>query len=484
EEGIDTMTGLLKRKSLEIRLDCDLGNKEYLDSWVYHDAFDGHIMAQPLGIVAHISAGNVFVGAVDTLVQGIVTKNINIMKMSSVDPVFPILFARSIMEHDKEGILKGSIAMLHWKGGTPEIEDIIKKDCDALIVYGGAKTVESFREGLGLHTKIVEYGPKYSFILVDSSSLAKEHENVKKLARDIVMWEQSACSSPHVIYFEDNGFSIKEFSEELGKQLSHWHREIPQGKVYEDEAVEITRIREVARIEEAMGKGYLFTPDDGLEWTIVVQNDPEFTVSCHNRTIFIKPLEKLEMITEVVREEGKYIQTVSIVAEKKRSLELGKALIKLGADRIVGPGRMAVRKHGTPHDGTLGLAEFVRWASCSIMESEGLNEPDLVDGMWKQYNPESDCFDYLDDAVRKKYVLSKIKSIVKFASENAPLFKERFKDIKINCLDDIEKLPFLSGNDMKDFLPPGGNGILTDDIASGYVFSSGGTTGKPKVVYR
>ena len=118
------------------------------------------------------------------------------------------------------------------------------------------------------------------------------------------------------------------------------------------------------------------------------------------------------------------------------------------------------------------------------MESEDLNNTDLADCMWKQYNPDSDSFDYLDDIVRKKYVLSKVKSVVKFASENAPLFKERFHGIKINCLDDIEKLPFLSGNDMKDFLPPGGTGMLTSDIASGYVFSSGGTTGKPKVVYR
>ncbi len=484
EEGIKTMTGLLKRKSLEIRLDCDLGNKEYLDSWIYNDVFDGHIMAQPLGIVAHISAGNVFVGAVDTLVQGIVTKNINIMKMSSVDPVFPILFARSIMEHDKHGILSGSIAMLHWKGGTAEIEDIIKKECDALIVYGGAKTVESFRSGLGLHTKIVEYGPKYSFILLDSDELIKDQKIIENIARDIIMWEQSACSSPHVIYFEDNGFGIKEFSEELGKQLNKWHQKIPQGKIYEDEAVEITRIREVARIEEAMEKGALFTPGNGLEWTIVVQKDPEFTVSCHNRTIFVKPLKKLESVTDVIKSEGKYIQTVSIVAEKERSLDLGKSLIKLGADRIVGAGRMAVRKHGTPHDGTLGLAEFVRWASCSIMESEKLPGKNLIGGLWKQYTPDLDSFDYLEDNVRQNYVLSKVQSIVRYACKNAELFRERYKDITIDYLDDMKKLPFLSGNDMKDFLPPGGKGILTDDIASGYVFSSGGTTGKPKGVYR
>ncbi len=42
----------------------------------------------------------------------------------------------------------------------------------------------------------------------------------------------------------------------------------------------------------------------------------------------------------------------------------------------------------------------------------------------------------------------------------------------------------MTGEDYKKYLPPYGEGLLTDDTNSGYVFSSGGTTGKPKLVYR
>ena len=122
EQGILTLVDLLTRDNMETRLDCDLGSAGYLDDWVYHPRFGGHMMAQPHGVVAHVSAGNVFVGGVDTLIQGIVTKNVGLMKMASIDPLFPVLFARSLRDHDDVGIVSGSLALLGWKGGDAAVE--------------------------------------------------------------------------------------------------------------------------------------------------------------------------------------------------------------------------------------------------------------------------------------------------------------------------------------------------------------------------
>jgi len=152
EEGIKTMCDLLSKNGMNTRMECDLGSKSYLDKWTYNKHFQGYIKAQPLGIISHISAGNVFVGGVDSLIQGLATKNVNIMKMSSVDPIFPVLFAKSLKEFDHTGILHKAMGLLTWKGGTKTIEKQIKKECDAVIVYGGADTIRAYREDLGLHT--------------------------------------------------------------------------------------------------------------------------------------------------------------------------------------------------------------------------------------------------------------------------------------------------------------------------------------------
>ena len=156
-EGIKTMCSLLNRNNMETRIISDLGKKEYLDDWTYHKRFKGYMMAKPRGVLAHVSAGNVFVGGVDSLIQGIITKNVNIMKMSTADPLFPVLFAKSLKENDHTGILHKAMALLHWRGGNQEIEKYIKTGCNAIVVYGGADTIRAYREGLGLHTKLIEY---------------------------------------------------------------------------------------------------------------------------------------------------------------------------------------------------------------------------------------------------------------------------------------------------------------------------------------
>ena len=104
-EGLKVITDVLKYDNLEARIKADIDDVAYLDEFTYNKAFKGMVKAEPSGVVSHVSAGNVFVSAVDTLVQGIITKNVNILKMSTADPVFPMIFAEILQEVDYKGIL-------------------------------------------------------------------------------------------------------------------------------------------------------------------------------------------------------------------------------------------------------------------------------------------------------------------------------------------------------------------------------------------
>ncbi len=481
-EGIKTMSSLLSKDGMQTRLLSDLEKIGYLDDWTYNHHFRGYIMAEPLGVITHVSAGNVFVGGVDSLIQGIVTKNINIMKMSTVDPIFPVLFAKSLKDFDYTGVLHKAMALLNWKGGTQEIEDIIKRECDAIVVYGGADTIRAYRKNLGLHCKLIEYGPKYSFVMVGSKELHKKgiEKSAKLIARDAIMWEQSACSSPHTIYVEGKE-NAKELLKAIGKAYDEWAVEIPQGDVYEDEAVEITKVRELAKVNKALGDGDYYFSEKNLS-TIVYQKSTEFQISCHNRTLFLKAVNSLDDVVKSVSSMGEYIQSVAILAEDKRTKKLAKELASFGADRFVEIGKMAVRKHGTPHDGTRGLSELLRWVSLSRND---LEIDWQVGALWQKYDKNSDGFDFLPNNARDNMTLNRLKAIVRFAKEKSPLLSKRYKGIEFEDFENFRRLPFLRGDDYKKYLPPSGEGILTADISkSGYIFSSGGTTGKPKTVYR
>ena len=141
KEGLLTISDILTQEHLSARLEADLGDLGYLDGFTWNAAFKGMVKAEPSGVISHVSAGNVFVGAVDTLVQGLITKNVNILKMSSADPVFPMIFARVLQNVDYRGVLARSFALVPFKGGDKEVEAVVKKESDVLVVYGGEETV-------------------------------------------------------------------------------------------------------------------------------------------------------------------------------------------------------------------------------------------------------------------------------------------------------------------------------------------------------
>jgi phenylacetate-CoA ligase len=488
EQGVLTLVELLTRANLETRLDCDLGDAAYLDDWVYQPRFGGHMMAQPHGVVAHVSAGNVFVGGVDTLIQGIVTKNVNLMKMASIDPLFPVLFARSLRDHDEAGIVSGSLALLGWKGGDAAVESVLKQRCDAIVVYGGADTVRSYRQDLGLHTKLIEYGPKYSFVLVAADELQRRGlpEVTRAIARDGTMWEQGACSSPHMVYIEDpDGSRVEPFAKALAAELEGWAERLPAGRKTADEGVEILRVRELAKVEQAMGLSQLLRPAD-TDWTVVMQRAPDFQTSCLFRTLYVKPVKRLEDALEAVKPMGAFLQSVAILADPARTKALGRALTRNGADRIVAPGRMARRQHGTPHDGTRGLAQLVRWSSIGRMDDGEAGKAAFGKNgaVWTPYDPAADAFDYLPDAERDGATLAQLRALIADIRPRSSFYAERLTGFEPKSLADLARLPMLTAEELKAHLPPAGEGFVTDDAAGGFVFASGGTGGAPKVAYR
>ena len=469
EAGLETISGILCYDNLKARMQTDLGNIEYVDSFTYEPHFKGMVKAVPHGIVAHVSAGNVFVGAVDTLVQGLITKNVNILKMSSADPVFPVLFAKVLKECDYEGTLSKSFALAPFRGGDKEVEGVLKQNADVIVVYGGKDTVEAYRQGTGFHTKIIEYGPKYSLSIMSDQSLTDDNisDVAMEMARDFTMWEQSACSSPHAVFI-DSAEKAYRFAQELKKGLQHYAVAIPHSKIPINEAVEILRTRELARVDQALGDAELIIPAiDNQDWTIIIQKKCEFKVSPHHRTayVIISP-DHCTATLDALREYGQFIQSVALLMPTDKKMNISNELTLMGADRITDIGWMTRRKHGTPHDGTRGTSELLRWVSI------GSDKP--------FENP----FDYLNDKERERITLLRLNAFLHYTRKHSPFYSERLPEGDLKSLDELSKLPVLTPDELKKNLPPKGKGLLTAPLGDSISFGSGGTTGDPKYIHR
>jgi phenylacetate-coenzyme A ligase PaaK-like adenylate-forming protein len=463
-EGLDSLCGMLDRENLLVRMRSDLGNPELLERFTWQEPFAGSVKAEPRGVVAHVAAGNVFVGAIDSLIQGLVTKNINLLKMSGVDPVFPLLFTEALHQVDTQRKVSQAYALLPFRGGDKEVETILKQGCDTLIVYGGEDAVAAYRDDLPITNRVVEYGPKYSLMVLDAALI--EADSVKKIARDFTLWEQSACSSPHVIYVVGTSEQARDLAASLAGQLDALLEQFPTPDIRIDERVEITRTRELAKVGQALGEGELFVPAEGQGYTVVFEEDPCFRVSCQHRTAYVKPVERFDTVLDILKPYGTYIQSVGLLAGPAQMFEWGDRLVESGADRITDLGDMTRRKHGTPHDGTKGLAEFVRWTSI---------------GCGQKFD---DHFDFLPDAERDRVTLARLNALLSRCREGSSFYRDRIPDRPLKSLEELALIPAVDPHEYREHLPPDGSGILTGDIGTSYSFGSGGTTGKPKFVYR
>jgi phenylacetate-CoA ligase len=97
------------------------------------------------------------------------------------------------------------------------------------------------------------------------------------------------------------------------------------------------------------------------------------------------------------------------------------------------------------------------------------------------WNKEAEC---MSDDDRKILQLKRLKSAVKNAYENVPYYRKRFNEMNItpddiNTLEDIEKLPFTTKDDLRDAYPFEMFAVPRKQIVE--VHTSSGTTGKPTV---
>lgn len=466
--GIEALGQLLKAEQINKKLLLELGGRERLDRWSYSAEMSGYLLAQPLGIILHVAPSNVFVSAVDSLIHGMITKNVNILKLSNIDPLFPLLFAESIKEVDKYGLLSSSFALVDFRGGNKEIEQEFKQRCNGIIVWGGEETVLSYRQDLPVTTKLIEYGPKYSFGIVTQNGIQVNppEEIAQKIAHDVVLWEQRACSAPQAIFIENkDGFELEPFLGKLAEALEDQLQTLPQGELSLDESVEITKARELGKFQEIFGEGLLLTSSGSCRWTIIYEKSPAYKLSPLNRTIYVKLFRNLEDILGPMEGFGGYIQTVGILASPQETTSLAKRLAAFGATRITELGKMGEGKIGAPHDGTYQLGELIKWVS---IERERKSEEIFLD--------EEDSYEIASSWER-------FKEVVEYARRKSPFYKERLGTILLDDWNDVKKLPILTRDDIYNFAPPRKNDLLTAPLRKAYVFSSGGTTGKPKYIF-
>lgn len=344
---------LLKKENLLKRIKGEFNKSEILDQFVKLPNGSFKTKAVPKGIVLHVTAGNVFLSSIDSLIMGLITKNLSVIKVSSQNKFFPLYFAKKLKSFDKGNILSDKFAILHWKGGDEESENFIKTKVDAIVAWGGEEMISSYQKNLPRHVKFIDFGPKISIQLISKEGLRnKNPQNVaEKIVADITPWDQSACASPQNLFLEE-GIA----DELIGYINDAFLKAPPRGHIDEDEATEILKEKYRGLYSELMEGGEL---REGPEHLLHLETNKILKPSPLHRSLIIKKFSSISELRDNLEPFSYYLQSCSYLLSDEEKEHFLEELSSTGLKRFAPLGTITWGMEGAPHDGRFVLRELV-----------------------------------------------------------------------------------------------------------------------------
>jgi len=353
---LEVLPKLLSKIQLEARLEAEFKPVSQLDKFSKVHGFTGEVRAFPLGTLLHVTAGNVFLSSLDSLIMGLLTKNLNIIKVSSQNTLFPLFFAEELSKFDEDQIVSNKFAIVHWKGGDTSIEELLKKKINGIVAWGGEEMIASYSKNLPLDVKLIKFGPKISLQVITRASLKNKslNEVAKKIVQDILPWDQSACSSPQNLYIQD-GID----KDELINCLQISFEELSsKSDLTDDQAVE--RLKEIYRAQysELMEEGRCV---HGENYLIHLEKDKFLRPSPLNRSLIIKSFDDAKDLYDHVKPFSYYLQSCSFLFDTSERDEYFEYLALAGIKRFAPLGTVTFGMNGAPHDGVFVMRELTKF---------------------------------------------------------------------------------------------------------------------------
>ncbi|NVM29865.1 MAG: acyl-CoA reductase [Candidatus Helarchaeota archaeon] len=359
-EGVPFLSNWLRKGNLEKIIIKNLGSFEVLKEFIGEGR--KKLKAQPRGVVCHYIAGNVPTLGLFSLIQSMLVGNSNIVKVPP-ESQFMFLELLKILEKTEYNGIKGSdilktVAVVHIPITDDESNLKFSLAADVRVMWGGQVAIDAISKTTKMtHCDDIIFGPKYSFGVMDKK--VQESEDFPRLIRqfvnDIIIFDQSACSSPQVIFFEKGPFDLKTIGKKFEEEFKLAVKKFPKILVDQYIATKIINIR--AKYALNPQKDAIFPKEN--DWTILMDNEVQLEEPVQSRTIFLKQVESVMDCVDLITPR---IQTIgTAIYDKEKLLKFTDAVTYKGVARCVLPGQMNF--YDSPWDGIYLLNRLVRWTT-------------------------------------------------------------------------------------------------------------------------
>ena len=228
---------------------------------------------------------------------------------------------------------------------------------DAVIVFGGEDTIEHYRRLVRGNQRFIPHPHRFSFGVVFSDP---DFASVSGVARDACLFDQQGCLSPHVIYVQPE--IVREYAARLADAMAEFEKENPRATLCTADESEINAMRgEFAFRATHSAEIAIWQSENSSAWTVLLDNNSQFTPSCLNRVIIVKPLPD-DLGPAILRVRGQ-LSTAGIFPV---NLENAERVAATGVTRICPLGQMQFPPLTWHHDGRTVLASLVRWIDLEL----------------------------------------------------------------------------------------------------------------------
>lgn len=345
---------MFSRDWLENRLRAELG-ADYGQKRRYRPyGGDGEVTEYlaPLGALLHVAAGNVDGLPAFSVLEGLLTGNINILKLPEGDQGVSIALLNELIRI--EPLLKDYIYVFDYSSKDQRSLSKLIEAADAVTVWGGDAAVEALRRLVPPHIRLIEWGHKLSFAYITPEGA--DDEALLTLAQHICRTEQLLCSSCQGLFIDSDSMDeAYRLAERFLPLLERAAREIPR-----DDGPGLNAQLGLELYNEELESAYNNSRVlRGEKCSVIVYEDSELTLSLQFRNCWVKRLPRRELI-EKLRPFHHHLQSAALLCAEQERQELTSLLCKSGLTRVADGDKLSDSYCGAAHDGEYPLRRYMK----------------------------------------------------------------------------------------------------------------------------
>lgn len=347
----------LSKEFLEYKLRTELGEnfneaKEYFPLYLQESVVE---KIAPLGVLFHITAGNVDALPAMSAIEGLLVGNINILKLPQEEGGISAKILKELIEI--EPLLADYIYVFDYSSKDITAMSKLVEIADAVVVWGGDIAVQSIRKMVHPNTKIIEWGHKFSFAYITKEGMTDD--NLRGLAQNICVTNQLLCNSCQGIFIDTDDMEVihhfcERFIQILEEVSVDNQRELGIGiqsqitfQLYNNELESLFSDTKIYRSENC---------------SVIAYTDMKIEPSIKFRNCWVKRLPQ-QKILETIRPLKNHLQTVALLCSENEKKGLIETFLKTGVVRITNGLNMSSVYAGAAHDGEYPLRRYTKIVS-------------------------------------------------------------------------------------------------------------------------